>query len=265
MPLFTDQIGYTISLAETPRRIVSLVPSQTELLFDLGLGDCVIGITKFCIHPKSWLKEKTIIGGTKKIHPEKIAALQPDLIIANKEENVKEQVEDLRQIAPVWTSHIANLEEACEMISMIASITGTEELATRILQKIQKGFEELAENTGNKILSGNKVAYLIWQDPLMTVGKDTFIHHILSRANLQNVFADQIRYPQISMVTLQEMSPDRLFLSSEPYPFADKHIQAFQQCLPFTKVQLVDGEMFSWYGSRLQYVPDYIKGLLSTA
>lgn len=264
MPQYTDQTGHLFHLAETPRRIVSLVPSQTELLFDLGLGDRVLGITKFCVHPKNWLKEKTIIGGTKKIHPEKIAALQPDFILANKEENVKEQVESLRELAPVWTSDIANLEEACEMIRMVAAITGTEEQGSRILQKIQKGFEELTDNRGKHNHPIKKVAYLIWQDPLMTVGGDTFIHDILCRANLQNVFADQIRYPQITMTNLQEMNPDFLFLSSEPYPFTEKHIPAFQQKLPHTKVQWVDGEMFSWYGSRLQYVPDYLKGLLLT-
>ncbi|MDE3252235.1 MAG: ABC transporter substrate-binding protein [Bacteroidota bacterium] len=264
MPQFTDQTGYTVSLSGTPRRIVSLVPSQTELLYDLGMGDRVIGITKFCVHPKNWLKEKTIIGGTKKIHPGKIAALRPDFILANKEENGKEQVESLRELAPVWTSDIATLEDACKMIREMASITGTGEQASRILQKIQKGFEELAAHLGNDNTPVKRVAYLIWQDPLMTVGGDTFIHDILCRARLQNVFAEHPRYPQITMTDLRQMNPDILFLSSEPYPFSEKHIQTFQQLLPHAKVQWVDGEIFSWYGSRLQYVPAYLKGLLAS-
>lgn len=259
----TDQIGYAISITETPQRIVSLVPSQTELLFDLGLGEKIAGITKFCVHPKNWLKEKTIIGGTKKIHFDKIAALQPDLIIANKEENVKEQVDALRQLAPVWTSDISTLEDAYEMISKIASVTGTEEQSFRILQNIRTAFNRLRNQPGNINQAIKTVAYLIWQDPLMTVGRDTFIHDMLCHANLRNVFADQLRYPQITLTDLQNMNPDYLFLSSEPYPFALKHIQSFQQQLPHTKVQLVDGEMFSWYGSRLQYVPTYLSGLLA--
>ncbi len=116
MPIFTDQTGREVSIPSHPQRIISLVPSQTELLFDLGLEEQVAGITKFCVHPEKWFRSKTRIGGTKNIKSALIHQLQPDLIIANKEENVKEQVEELAAHYPVWVSDIHDLQSALDMI-----------------------------------------------------------------------------------------------------------------------------------------------------
>lgn len=259
MALFTDQTGYTISLDDLPKRIISLVPSQTELLFDLGLREEVTGITKFCVHPVEWFRTKTRIGGTKDVKVERITALQPDLIIANKEENVKEQVEALREIAPVWTSDINTLEDAYAMIEQIGIITQKEASANSIVQKIKEEFHLLATQLTHT--KQRTCVYLIWKDPYMTIGSDTFIHEMLGYGKFTNLFAEATRYPETSIEQLQALTPEIVLLSSEPYPFAEKHIHVLQQNLPDTRIELVDGEMFSWYGSRLMQTPAYLCGL----
>lgn len=257
---FTDQLRHTIHLPQTPGRIVSLVPSQTELLFDLGLDEEVIGITKFCIHPNHWFRSKTRIGGTKNINIEKVKALRPHLIIANKEENVQSQVEELAKHFPVWTSDIQNLDDALEMIEQLGALTGKSEKANNIKQTINKSFQELSK----EIKSLTRVAYLIWKDPYMTVGGDTFIHDLLQRAGFKNVFEDKNRYPTITIDDLVNSNCDLLLLSSEPYPFAQKHIEELTTQIPGIKILLVDGELFSWYGSRLQHSAAYFKSLHQT-
>jgi ABC-type Fe3+-hydroxamate transport system substrate-binding protein len=256
MPFFTDQLNRTIELTARPTRIVSLVPSQTELLYDLGLEPEVVGITKFCVHPERWFREKTRIGGTKNINLEKLASLQPDLVIANKEENVREQVEALAEQFPVWVSDVNTLADAYDMIEGIGTITGKEETAKAMVENIQLQFFQLQ-------ISKNKpqTAYLIWKDPYMTVGGDTFIHHLLEAAGFQNVFGQEERYPVITIEDLKESHCQYILLSSEPYPFQQKHIDEFLQLLPNTQIILVDGEMFSWYGSRLQKAPAYFRTL----
>ncbi len=256
MPFYSDQTGNTISLATTPSRIISLVPSQTELLFDLDLNDQVIGITKFCVHPSEWFYTKTRVGGTKKLDLDSIHQLQPDLIIANKEENVKEQVEALMSHYPVWISDVNNLADAYEMIEQIGIITGREKQAKKLTDRIKKNFTEL-QTTNNK----PQTAYLIWNDPYMTVGGDTFIHAMLETAGFKNIFGDKRRYPEITIEELRAANCQLLLLSSEPFPFKQKHIDQLQPLLPETKIMLADGEMFSWYGSRLQHAPAYFKEL----
>lgn len=248
-------------LSSLPRRIVSLVPSQTELLYDLGLEEAVLGITKFCIHPEAWFRNKTRIGGTKTVHLDKIKALQPDLIIANKEENVKEQVEALTAIAPVWMSDIHTLDDAAQMISDIGQLTGKQEIAASINNRIQQGFQNLEQQAEPQQPS---VLYLIWREPWMTIGQDTFIHDILLRMGLKNAWGQQSRYPEISLQDIKDRKPDFIFLSSEPYPFKEKHIAELQTVVPAAKIILVDGEMFSWYGSRLQWAGPYLEALLDT-
>lgn len=262
MPAFTDQTGCTIELKAIPSRIISLVPSQTELLFDLGLDQEVVGITKFCIHPADWFYSKTRIGGTKKLYLDIIHQLQPDLIIANKEENVKQQVEELARHYPVWISDITNLDDACQMIEQIGLLTGTIEKANSLITKIKLEFSKLKSEEEK-----TKTAYLIWNDPYITVGGDTFIHHMLEAAGFENIFKSRQRYPEITINDLIKSNCQLLLLSSEPFPFKQKHIDELKQTLnnaglKQTKIILADGEMFSWYGSRLQYAPGYFKKLI---
>ncbi|WP_315821741.1 helical backbone metal receptor [Paraflavitalea speifideaquila] len=254
---YTDQINRSIQLPGIPKRIVSLVPSQTELLADLGLADAVVGITKFCVHPESWFRSKQRVGGTKKVNMDTVHRLQPDLIIANKEENVKEQVEELAVHYPVWVSDVNDLIDALAMIRSLGALTGTVAGAAAIAGSIEAGFASLAG-----ITPVIRAAYLIWRDPWMTVGHDTFIHHLLQRCGLQNVFEQQSRYPAIDIAALQAADCKLLLLSSEPYPFKQQHIDELQQHLPATRILLVDGEMFSWYGSRLLQAPAYFQQLL---
>ena len=256
MPLYTDQLSRVVEVPPFPKRIISLVPSQTELLHDLRLEDEVVGITKFCVHPQKWFREKQRIGGTKNVQIEKVASLKPDLIIANKEENVRKQVEELAMHFPVWVSDVNNLNDALTMIEDIGVITGRQDCAETIATNIRIGFQQL--QTPNNQL---QTAYLIWKDPYLTVGGDTFIHHMLQKAGFQNVFGNRTRYPEIKITDLQIASCQLLLLSSEPYPFKQKHLDELQQFLPDTKILLVDGELFSWYGSRLLKAPSYYEGL----
>lgn len=257
--LFIDQINHTIKLSNKPRRIISVVPSQTELLYDLGLEKEVIGITKFCIHPKKWFENKTRIGGTKNLNIEQIKALKPDLIIANKEENTEAEIKQLQQLFPVWTSDIATLQDSLNMIKAISEITNKNENASRIINTIKQEFEKYQTNFTKR----HTALYLIWKKPYMSVGNDTIIHHLMNYCGFANVLSNKTRYPEISKVEIEKLQPDFILLSSEPYPFKEKHLAEFQHISPKSKIVLVDGEMFSWYGSRLQHAPSYFFNLCS--
>lgn len=255
----TDQLGRKVVLPGPARRIVSLVPSQTELLASLGLEDEVVGITKFCERPRAWYRSKVRIGGTKQVRPDLIRELQPDLILANKEENVREQVEELSDEFPVWVSDIPGLPAALGMIDAVGRLCGREARARELVQRIQRAFSSwLTESSGAVRPSA---VYLIWREPYMAAGGDTFIHDMLHRAGFVNALADAARYPTLTAAQLRELSPDVLLLSSEPYPFSDKHQDEFSDLCPQAVIMPVDGQIFSWYGSRLQYAPAYFRKL----
>ncbi len=227
-------------------RIVSLVPSLTELLYDLGLGDSVVGRTRFCVHPSSKVDDAAIIGGTKNPIPEKIHGLKPDLVIANYEENRREDVEDIRTFSEVLVTDISGVQQALEAITIIGEKTGKEREAV----KIRTDIEALIPSEGS--FPKLRAAYLIWEKPCMTVGGDTYIHDVMRIWGLENVFGARTRYPEISGDDLRSESPEVLMLSSEPYPFQDKHVRQYEELLPDTVPVLVNGEFFSWYGSRMR-------------
>lgn len=228
-----------------PKRIISVVPSQTELLFDIGLDEEVIGITKFCIHPNNWFRSKQRIGGTKNLNLKLIEKLNPDLILANKEENEKSQIDYLSEKYPVWTSDIQTFEDALDMIQSIGMLTGKIKESLSICNKIKQHKSSSELGKLNK-----KVLYLIWKSPYMAAGVDTFIHEMLSIAGFDNAVT-ATRYPSLTFEGIQKINPDIVFLSSEPFPFKEKHIYEMQNSLPNAKIKLVDGELFSWYGSRM--------------
>jgi ABC-type Fe3+-hydroxamate transport system substrate-binding protein len=246
-------------LAFKPSSIISLVPSQTELLYFLGLDKEVTGITKFCVHPAEWRKTKKITGGTKNIKPGIIKQLCPDLIIANKEENKKEQVEELAKYYNIWLTDVINLQDALQMIKDIGKLTGTDTKASELATQIEIVFEQL-DVPHKKI----RTCYLIWQEPYMTVGGDTFINDMLSKCGFENIYVNQTRYPLIEIEQLKVAGCELLILSSEPYPFKQKHSDTLQQQLPNTRIILADGEMFSWYGSRLLKAADYFAKLIDS-
>ena len=252
-------MGRRVAVPFPPQRIVSLVPSQTELLFDLGLGAKVVGVTKFCIHPAEARTNATVIGGTKNFDFDKIAALKPDLIIGNKEENYQEGIEQLAAKYPVWLSDISNLTEALDMIRRVGFITGAKEKAVALADEIDASFAALEAPVAEA--ARESAAYFIWRKPYMTAATGTFIVDMLNRAGFRNAFASQTRYPEITAEQLAAAAPQRIFLSSEPYPFGEKHIAEFQEICPAAKIEIVDGELFSWYGSRLQKSAAYFNSL----
>ncbi|MBS1613070.1 MAG: ABC transporter substrate-binding protein [Bacteroidetes bacterium] len=254
----TDQLGNIITLATPPRRIVSLVPSQTEFLLDIGLDEELVGITRFCIHPKDMVAGKEKIGGTKQFNFDKIHALKPDLIIGNKEENYKDGIEELQSHYPVWMSDIYTLDDSLAMMQKLSVLLGKEAEGKALIERIATDFAGIETNTPSTLPSA---AYFIWRKPYMVAASNTFINEMLHRFGVRNVFDGIERYPEIDPEQLATLKPDYIFLSSEPYSFRPMHIEEFQSYCPTAKVLLVDGEMFSWYGSRLQYAPAYFKHL----
>ncbi|WP_373059864.1 ABC transporter substrate-binding protein [Zunongwangia sp. H14] len=252
---FTDQLHRKIEIPETPKRIVSLVPSQTELLVDLGLKSALVGITKFCVHPKTLRKEKKVVGGTKTIHLEKIKALKPDLILCNKEENTEEMVANLEKIAPVHVSDIVTLEDAFELMRQYGNLFGKNLEAEKLIAEIEKKKEVLVKKLQGR--QAERTAYFIWKKPLILAGTNTFINTLLKLNKLDNIVEG--RYPEINLEKLEELQPEVILLSSEPFPFKEKHKQIFDSLK--AEVILVDGEYFSWYGSRLVKAMDYFAGL----
>lgn len=250
---FVDQMGRSVEIPFPPKRIISLVPSQTELLHYFGLENEVIGITKFCIYPDKWFRSKTRIGGTKQLKLDDILALKPDLVIGNKEENTKEDIGFLRKHVPVWMSDINSFDEAIEMIDMLGSICGVEDKSQNLTFQILRNFEQL-ENVGK----GRSYLYFIWDEPSFLVGKSTFIDSILSKIGFLN-HCNTSRYPNLSELKIE--TPDFVFLSSEPFPFKEEHIAKYKELFPLSKVMLIDGEMCSWYGSRMVLAVDYFKNL----
>ena len=214
----------------------------------------IIGRTKFCIHPENAVQKIEIIGGTKNLNIGKIKSLNSDLIIANKEENVKEQIEELQKDFKVLVTNISNLEDNYYLLKTLGNLLGKQETAQKFNLKI---YEILAKFSD---LEKKKCAYLIWKNPYMTVGFDTFIHDILDKIGFQNIFKNQKRYPEISVEDLK--AADYIFLSSEPFPFQQKHIDELQKELPDAKIFLVDGEAFSWYGTRLAKCESYFQNLV---
>ncbi|MFI8378623.1 ABC transporter substrate-binding protein [Leeuwenhoekiella sp. NPDC079379] len=255
-----DQLGRRIQIKELPKRIVCLVPSLSELLVDLGLSESLVGVTKFCVHPHSLRTEKEVVGGTKTIHKHKIAALNPDFILCNKEENTQDIVTACEAIAPVYVSDINSFDDFYVFLSHLGALFNIQEKTASFILDIKIKREAFRRKTAD--FPERKVAYLIWKKPLMVAGRDNFINVLLQELNLRNIFeGKEGRYPEI--VNLELKSADLVFLSSEPFPFTDQHIQEFQ-AFTNAKISCVDGEYFSWYGSRLLKAFDYFEKLLKS-
>ncbi|MEM5566767.1 helical backbone metal receptor [Psychroserpens sp. AS72] len=256
-----DQLKRVLKIENTPTRIITLVPSQTELLVDLGLESSIVGITKFCVHPSFLRKYKTVVGGTKQVSFDKIKALNPDIILCNKEENTKEMVYELEKIAPVHISDIYNVDDALELIGLYGE-----------LFSVEKKAEDLIKNIRNELLDFQyyindqpklKVVYFIWKNPWMVAANKTFINEMLALNNFENHFKSLKRYPEIELEAIDE-NVEVILLSSEPFPFKEEHIASLKLRFPSCKVILVDGEYFSWYGSRLKDAFGYFKTLHQT-
>ena len=253
---FLDQMGSRISIPKPPQRIISLVPSQTELLSFLGLGERVVGITKFCVQPSTWRSTKAIVGGTKTFNVDAIEQLNPDLILGNKEENHKEGIERLKMSFPVWMSDITTVKDALSMIKSIGLMTDKQGEALKCVARIKEKLTSVKD-----YYQGRSVLYLIWKDPWMAAGSNTFIGSMLNTLGLKNVIELEGRYPSLSMAEIQRLNPQYIFLSSEPYRFVRRHADELRALIPSSNILLVDGKMFSWYGNRMVKAFDYFKTL----
>ncbi|TNJ42851.1 ABC transporter substrate-binding protein [Tamlana fucoidanivorans] len=257
---YTDQLQRTLFLQETPRRIVSLVPSQTELLCDLGLESALVGVTKFCVHPSHIRKLVKVVGGTKQIHIEKIKGLKPDIIVCNKEENTKDIVAACQAICPVHVSDIYNIQGSLQLISQYGVIFKVQDKAESMIAKLKQELEDFQLFIKDK--PQYRVAYFIWKAPWMVAANTTFIQYLLELNNFENIYKHLNRYPEIKVEEVnKEEQVDFVLLSSEPYPFNKTHEAEFGRYYPNSTIVLVDGEMFSWYGSRLTKAFQYFKKL----
>ena len=249
-----DQIGQEHTLVDVPTKIVSLVPSITELLCDMGLRRTIVGCTKFCVHPQGLMEESTTVGGTKNVDIDKCVQLDPDIILANKEENTKADIDALREICPVWVADIKTIDDVRRTIVALADIFDRVDVGQNVVQKLVGSLPSRPRKLGS-------VVYLIWRRPYMTVGGDTYISHMLGRCGFTNVFDDSERYPEIQLQDISDRSPDHVFLSSEPYPFTEKHVADLHDLLGHASIHVVDGEFFSWYGTRTIHCEGYLDTL----
>lgn len=250
-----DHLGRTVSYTFPPKRIISLCPAITETLFALGLKEEVVGRTQYCIFPANEVATVPTVGGTKQVQLEKIQELQPDLIICEKEENTKEMVEQLAAHFPVYVAQVESVDDAHRMIRDVGAVVNRLHEANTLEAQIAQAFRALPKYTG-------RVAYMMWRKPYMVVGAPTYIDSVLTTLGFTNPFTHgEGRYPTITVDDLQQAQLDYLLLSSEPFPFSDKHVQELAVHLPNTQIVLVDGEMF-WYGPRMQQAAQYFHHFL---
>jgi ABC-type Fe3+-hydroxamate transport system substrate-binding protein len=252
----TDALGRPVRLSASPQRIVSLVPSITELLYELDLGDRVAGLTRFCERPEHWREAKTIVGGTKTVDADRVAELDADLVIANREENEKADVQALSEQAPVYVTDVKTVPGAVAMIRAVGRLTDRADRAAEIARAIQGRFDALPSP------APIPTAYLIWRDPYMAAGGDTFIHDVMQRGGFENVFAESDRYPEVTVDDLAASGAQLVLCSSEPFPFHQKErFTADLRASLDAHVEIADGQLFSWYGSRLLDTPQYLGSL----
>ena len=249
MRTLEDQLGRIVAVPQAPQRIVSLVPSQTELLFELGVGERVVGVTRYCTDPPEGVARCTDIGGTKKFRFDAIDALSPDLIIGNKEENYQEGIERLAERYPVWMSDIYDLDDALAMIRSVGNLVEATAPAEALVQAINERRVALGAAAAER--EPVPTAYLIWRKPWMVAATDTFADHVMRLAGLENAFGHASRYPELDDAQLAACGAQLVLLSSEPFPFTAAHVDELQQLLPAARVELVDGTHWTWYGSRL--------------
>ena len=241
--IFQDATGQSFDNQKVYRRLVSLFPSQTHLLHSLGLDEQVLGITRFCKYPSGWKKQKTVVGGTKDPKIERILALNPDLILANKEENTREAVETLRRDVPVYVSEVVSWEDNLRWVEHIGLLTGRQQQARTLIRQLETRQRNFRPPSGPV-----DALYLIWRNPWMAAGQNTFINTMLRLAGFNNVVTQE-RYPVLDARQMQVLNPQVVLLSSEPFPFKAPHADELRAILPQARFLFVQGEPFTWMGS----------------
>ena len=249
--VFTDHLKREMTVPKNPQRIISICPAITETLHALGVGSSVVGRTKYCIFPKQEVNQIAVVGGTKDPNPETVRTLSPDLILAEKEENTKEAVAVLEQVAPVAVLEVQTVEDSYRLIEDLGRLTGREEAAEKLVNEIQLAWQQMPR------LHNKRALYMMWRKPYMVVGDTTYIQSVMEHLGLENAAKHlEGRYPAVTPELLQELKPDVVLLSSEPFPFSEKHQRELEDILPGTPSFLVDGEMF-WYGSKMKDASPY--------
>lgn len=241
-------------------RIVSLVPSLTELLFDLGLGSSVVGRTGFCIHPHDAVRRVAKVGGTKDVKLDRVRALRPTHVLLNIDENRREDAQALVASGiNVVVTHPLEPRDNFGLYQLLGHIFAVEAAAQTLASKLQQALQRVQFDTTAE--PPIDVLYLIWRRPWMTISADTYIARMLALANLRAVSpALEARYPELADTDPLWQQAHAVLLSSEPFPFHDKHVKEFQH-FACGHVELVDGELLSWYGSRAIAGVDYIARL----
>lgn len=261
----TDSLGQTHIPVQGGARIVSLVPSLTELLCDLGLSAQVVGRTGFCIHPRGVVQAIPKVGGTKDVNVEKIRRLQATHLLVNIDENEKPTVEQLAQFVPhVIVTHPLGPLDNLPLYRLLGGIFGVMPRAQQLCHEFELALARL--QAGMTPTDGvppplQRVLYLIWKDPWMSIGQDTYIARMLSLINWQQQAPGPQRYPAFDWDGVALDGIDRILLSTEPYRFHQAHVDELAAQLG-KSVQLVDGEMLSWYGSRAIAGLGYLQSLM---
>ena len=286
-----DTFGRAVRVADEPRRLVSLVPSLTEILFDFGRGEQVMALTDYCTEPAAEVAGKTTIGGTKNPDVAAIIDLRPDLVLAVAEENRRVDVDRLAEAGvPVYVFEPRTVRDGVALLWRVADLLGCR---TEMAGRVEAIEQELAETEAAVAAKPPvRVFCPIWKDPYMTINHDTYIHAMLAACGGDNVFADRHRrfplaadlgrqaeaedqrheardrrYPRVSLDEMAARRPAVILLPDEPYPFSDADLPDFA---PFAevpavrdgRVHLIDGKIVSWYGPRIGRSLRALRGLL---
>lgn len=255
MRKIVDHLQRNVHYHYPPQKIISLCPAITKTLYALKLDSQIIGRTKYCLYPQHKVNNAVIVGGTKNINLQLIQSLQPDLIIAEKEENTKEIVETLEKYFPVYVAEVQSIDGAYKMMKSVGDITGKKEESEMLISSIKAKFQTLPN------AQGKRVAYVIWKKPYMAVGNHTYIHSLLNKLGFINPFASlEGRYPIITEQQFQDANLDYVFLATEPFPFKETHLHEFLQMVPNSQPIIVNGEMF-WYGATMINIAQYFQTL----
>ena len=265
---FRDASGVTVSLPAPPRRIVSLIPSITEILFALGLNDAVAACTIFCTQPPEGVATKTRVGGEKNPKLDLIRALEPDLVVANVEENVREHIETLRAWGiPVYVTYPRTVADGIRLVRDLGMVTGAAERGAEIAAALEARLAEIREGRTHRTRA--RVFCAIWRNPYMTINGDTYVHDMLAVCGGDNVFAGlPTRYPEVSLAGVASARPDVILLPDEPYRFRRAHVADFSPypeipAMRHGRIHLVDGKLLSWYGPRIERALAILPDLLS--
>ncbi len=254
---FTDARDQKVSLPQPPQRIVSLVPSTTESLFALGAGPRVVGVTRFCVHPADQLAGLVRVGGTKQVELDRIEALQPDLVLGNAEENTREIFDAVGARWPLFVAFPRTVDQALDDLLDLGRMLDLEDRAEAAVAGIRAA--RVAPPPVRR-----RAVYLIWRDPWMAVSPDTFIAALLAEAGIDIIPLGDQRYPTVTPGQLAALDPDLVLLSSEPFPFKQRHADELAELsgLPPDRLRLVDGELCSWHGTRLRAAFPYLAELV---